>query len=229
MTMYDISRQQISILLVDDDLTFRQGLRTLIDFYRSQDENQIKVVGEASSAEQAVKLAIEQHPTLVLLDMELADQDGITVLTALKQTAYKGSVLVLSGHQEDEWVFRAMQAGAKGYIYKDHLATQLYTAITTVIQNQIYLSPEVATGFFHLFHFYSGRSLETNHKLNLTEREQEVLQWLTQGACNEEIAGHLYVTVATVKAHLTAIFTKLEVTSRTQAIIKALKLGLVQT
>lgn len=227
MPLCDVSPQQISILLVDDDLMFRQGLRTLIEFYSNQDESRFQIVGETSSAEQAVKLAVEQHPTLVLLDMELADQDGIAVLTALRQAVYKGAVLVLSGHQEAEWVFRAMQAGAKGYIYKDHLVTQLCTAITTVMQNQIYLSPEVATEFFHLFHFYSGRSLETRHKLNLTGREQEVLHWLIQGACNEEIASHMYVTVATVKAHLTAIFTKLEVTSRTQAIIKALKLGLV--
>jgi DNA-binding NarL/FixJ family response regulator len=103
----------------------------------------------------------------------------------------------------------------------------LCTAISTVLDGQVYLSPEVATGFFHLFHFYAGRSLTASHKLNLTEREQEVLRWLVQGVSNEEIANHLYVTVATVKAHLTAIFNKLGVNSRTQAIIKALKLGLV--
>lgn len=227
MTVCNVSLQHISILLVDDDPHFRQGLRTLIDFYSNRDGFHFEIVGEASSVEQAVKLAIEQHPALILLDMELAGQEGIAVLNELKQVAYKGSVLVLSGHQEDEWVFRAMQAGAKGYIFKEHLATQLFTAITTATNHQIYLSPEVATGFFQLFHFYAGRSLEANRKLKLTEREQEVLQWLIQGACNEEIANHLYVTVATVKAHLTAIFNKLEVTSRTQAIIKALKLGLV--
>ncbi|MGI0485210.1 response regulator [Pantanalinema rosaneae CENA516] len=221
------SQQMVSVLLVDDEPRFRQGLQTLLNFYNTNDVFKFNVVGEAASAEQALKLAEEQHPTLILLDMELAAQDGIAVLMGLSQISYKGKVLVLSGHREDEWVFRAMQAGANGYVFKDQLATQLCNAINTVMNGQVYLSPEVATGFFHLFHFYSGRSLEAKHKLHLTDREQEVLDWLVQGVSNEEIANHLFVTVATVKAHLTAIFTKLGVTSRTQAIIKALKLGLV--
>jgi DNA-binding NarL/FixJ family response regulator len=219
--------QQISILLVDDDPRFRQGLQTLINFYGNTNGINLRIVGEATSVDQALKVAAEQHPTLIFLDMELGSQDGITVLTGLRNQGYRGKVLVLSGHQEDEWVFRAMQAGASGYVFKDQLATQLCTAIATVTSGQVYLSPEVVTGFFHQFHFYAGRSLNANHKLNLTEREQEVLHWLVQGVSNEEIANNLYVTVATVKAHLTAIFNKLGVNSRTQAIIKALKLGLV--
>ena len=124
-------------------------------------------------------------------------------------------------------MFRAMQAGANGYVLKDCIATQLCEAISTVLKNEIYLAPELATSFFRMFHFYTGRSLQASRNLHLTEREQEVLHWLVQGASNEDIAKHLYITVATVKAHLTAIFEKLGVNSRTQAIIKALKLGLV--
>jgi DNA-binding NarL/FixJ family response regulator len=120
-----------------------------------------------------------------------------------------------------------MQAGASGYVFKDRIATQLCDAIATILNDEVYLSPEVATHFFRLFHFYAGRSLQAKHTIHLTEREQEVLHWLVQGASNEEIAQHLYITVATVKAHLTAIFEKLKVTSRSQAIVKALKLGLV--
>lgn len=221
------SLQQISIVLVDDDPQFRQGLQTLINFYNVNQELHFKVVGEASTSEQAVKVIAEQHPTLVLLDMELSSDTGINVLASLQKLPYKGNVLVLTGHQEPEWVFRAMKAGASGYLFKENLATELYIAIETVIEKQIYLAPKVATSFFHLFHFYSGRSLEANSSLHLTDREQEVLHWLVQGASNEEIANHLYVTVATIKAHLTAIFNKLEVSSRTQAIIKALKLGLI--
>lgn len=217
----------ISILLVDDEQRFRQGLRTLLDFYNVNGSSRFDVVGEAASVDQALKLTLEQHPALILLDLELPPSDGVTALIHLRELSYKGKVIVLSAHREDEWVFRAMQAGASGYVFKDCLATQLCEAIKTVMNDEVYLSPEVATHFFRLFHFYAGRSLQACQSLHLTEREREVLHWLVQGASNEEIAKHLYITVATVKAHLTAIFEKLAVTSRTQAIVKALKLGLV--
>ncbi|MDI9638271.1 response regulator transcription factor [Geitlerinema splendidum] len=217
----------ISTLLVDDEPRFRRGLRTLLDFYNTNSNWQFEITGEAASVEQAVKLATEQHPTLILLDLELPPSDGINALLCLKQVSYKGKVLVLSAHREDEWIFRAMQAGASGYLFKDCLATQFCEAIQTIMNDEIYLAPAVATAFFRLFHFYSGRSLQACQAVHLTEREQEVLHWLVQGASNEEIASKLYITVATVKAHLTAIFEKLNVNSRTQAIVKALKLGLV--
>lgn len=222
-----IAVQPVSVLLVDDEPRFRQGLRTLLEFYNVNQNLRFEVVGEAATVEQALNLAVEQHPALILLDMELPAADGITALMQLKELAFKGKVLALSAHHEDEWVFRAMQAGACGYVFKDRLATQLMEAITTTLNDQIYLSPEVATHFFRLFHFYAGRSIQACKAVHLTEREQEVLHWLVQGASNEEIAHHLYITVATVKAHLTAIFEKLSVSSRTQAIVKALKLGLV--
>lgn len=219
--------QLISILLVDDDPIFRKGLQTLLSFYSSTGTWRFQVVGEAASVDQALKLAVEQHPSLILLDLELPQDDGITALLRLREQSYPGKVLVLSAHQGDEWVFRAMQAGANGYVFKDQIASQLCPAIATVINDEVYLAPDVATSFFRMFHFYTGKSLQASQALHLTEREQEVLHWLVQGASNELIAQHLYITVATVKAHLTAIFEKLGVNSRTQAIIKALKLGLV--
>ncbi|MBD0364069.1 MAG: response regulator transcription factor [Coleofasciculus sp. C3-bin4] len=221
------SIQPISILLVDDEQRFRQGLRTLLGFYNANGDLRFDIVGEAASVDQALNLTVEQRPALILLDLELPPSDGVTALIRLGELPYKGKVLVLSAHREDEWVFRAMQAGACGYVFKDRLATQLCEAIATVMRDEVYLSPEVATHFFRLFHFYAGRSLQACQAIHLTEREQEVLNWLVQGASNEEIAQHLYITVATVKAHLTAIFEKLAVNSRTQAIVKALKLGLV--
>ncbi|OLP16742.1 DNA-binding response regulator [Leptolyngbya sp. 'hensonii'] len=223
------AQQPVSVLLVDDEPRLRQGIRTLLGFYSANSPFTFEVVGEAADASQAIKLVAEQHPGLIVLDLELLTEDGITVLHHLREMAYRGKVLVLSAHREDEWVFRAMQAGASGYVFKDNLATQLCTALNTVLNDQVYLSPEVATCFFRLFHFYAGRSLAICQKFDLTEREQQVLNWLIQGASNEAIAEHLYITVATVKAHLTSIFNKLSVTSRTQAIIKALKLGLVNS
>ncbi len=212
----------ISLLLVDDSQPFRQGLRTLLDFYNASASPPVVVVGEAVTAPQAIKLAQTQRPNLMLLDMELAQ-----VLGHLRELPQAPRVLVLSVHREDEWVFRAMQAGAQGYVCKDRVADQLITAITTVLRDEIYLSPQLAASFFRLFRFYGGQPRHSDHTVHLTDREQEVLHWLVQGASNDAIARHLHVTVATVKAHLTGIFEKLNVTSRTQAIVKALKLGLV--
>ncbi|MBW4505776.1 MAG: response regulator transcription factor [Scytonematopsis contorta HA4267-MV1] len=223
------TKELVSILLVDDEPKFRQGIRTLLNFYSASGSVNLDIVGEAASVEQALKLTVEQHPALILLDLGLASEDGIAALLRLSELPYKGRVLILSAHHDDEWVFRAMQAGAWGYVFKDHVATQLCEAIRMVMDGKVYLPPEVATGFFRLFHFYSGQSLLSSTSVHLTEREHEVLNWLVQGASNEQIAKHLFITVATVKAHLTAIFEKLGVTSRTQAIVKALKLGLACT
>lgn len=217
----------VSLLLVDDSQPFRQGIRTLIDFYNVSGSPPLVVVGEAVTAAQALKLVQAQHPNLMLLDMELAQGDGLAVLGYLRDLPQAPRVLVLSVHREDDWVFRAMQAGAHGYVCKDRVADQLITAITTVLRDEIYLSPPLAASFFRLFRFYGGQPQHSDHTVHLTDREQEVLHWLVQGASNDAIARHLHVTVATVKAHLTGIFEKLQVTSRTQAIVKALKLGLV--
>lgn len=174
---------------------------------------------------------LEAHnPKIALLDMDLGEGTGLDVLQRLKTLGLETRVLSLSAHCEDEWIFQAMQAGAKGYVAKDKLATQLYDALRTVLQDEIYLDPQLTSRFFRLFH--SSTSIRPvpieGTKIRLTDREREVLYWLVQGASNENIAKELYITVATVKAHLTAVFEKLKVRSRTQAIVKALKLGLVE-
>jgi DNA-binding NarL/FixJ family response regulator len=217
----------VSILLVDDCFTFRQGLKNLLEFYNTTSSWQFQIVGQAASLQQALNLAVEQSPTLILLDMELAPGSGIDLLHHLRLHVKKSHVLVLSGHQEEELIFQAMQAGARGYLFKHHLFEQLLEAVQVVLQNQIYLCPEVATRFFQRFHFVAGRSMAGLQTVHLTEREREVLQWLAQGASNEVISQQLNITVGTVKAYLTSIFEKLGVNSRTQAALQALKLGLV--
>ncbi|MEM9539696.1 MAG: response regulator transcription factor [Cyanobacteria bacterium P01_E01_bin.42] len=224
--------QTISILLVDDNPGFRQGLRVLLDTYSDRGEVRYEVMGEAANVSEMRVLLEQKHPNLIFLDLELsenkAENNGIDALISLQELSYEGKVLVLSSHQDESWIFRAMQGGAKGYIFKDCLTEQLDEAIATVLDDKIYLAPEVATRFFRQFQVYAGHSLPIAKSLKLTEREQEVLHWLVQGASNDAIAKKLYVTVATVKAHLSSIFTKLEVKNRTQAIVRAIRLGLVQ-
>ena len=223
-----MNEQQISVLLVDDEESFRQGLCNLLAFYKNSNSLAVEVIGEANCVEQALKLTTQKVPKLILLDMELVGSDGITALARLKEIGYGGKVLVLSAHQEDDYIFQAMQKGAAGYLFKTCVATQLYDAINTIMQSKIYLPPEATSSFFRRFQANLDSIHQQKHQLHLTQREQEVLNLLSQGASNDEIAKKLYVTIATVKAHLTSIFEKLNVTSRTQAIVTAIKLGLVQ-
>jgi DNA-binding NarL/FixJ family response regulator len=218
--------RQLGVLIVDDEDRFRAGLVTFLGFVNI--DRSIDIVGEANNVDRALELAQQKQPDLILLDLELAESDGITAMLDLKNIPYHGKILVLSGHQEDEWIFRAMQAGASGYVFKSRVATQLGEAINTVMRSEIYLPTEVASRFFRLFQAEADACGQTCQQLHLTKREREVLYWLTQGASNHQISQQLYVTVATVKAHLTSIFEKLKVTSRAQAIVAAVRLGLIR-
>jgi DNA-binding NarL/FixJ family response regulator len=218
----------ISVLLVDDNYDFRQGLQALLNFYGSTGNLKFQVVGRAATVEQALELAEQQSPELILLDLELGDEDGIQFLQR-HQTLQKSSrVLVLSGHDGDDWIFQAMRFGARGFVAKQHLSMQLLEAINIIMREDVYMSSAVLTGFLRSFHFYEGRSLQQkNVAIHLTDRERDVLHCVVHGASNEQIADQLNITIGTVKAYLTAIFEKLNVRSRTQAALKALKIGLI--
>lgn len=219
----------ISVMLVGDNLLLQSSLQSLLNFYNLSSLCKFNVVGEAICGKQAIKLAQKKPPFLILLDLDLSQgqEEAIATLIELSQLPKNPKILVLSEQREDSYIFRVMQAGAFGYLLKEHISAQLHAAITTVSNGQIYLGPEMVTKFFRMFHFHEGRSFPESNPYNLTNREQEVLKLLVEGACNQTIAKDLCVTVATVKAHLTAIFEKLEVDSRSKAIVKALKLGLV--
>lgn len=142
--------------------------------------------------------------------------------------------MILSAHEEEEMIFKSMFLGAKGYIFKSNVVSQLREAIDTIIDAKIYLPPEVATRFFRSFEYYANNFIELENNENnrendyhLTHREKDVLGYLIQGLSNEEIARELYVTIATVKAHLGSIFSKFCVKNRTQAIVIALKENII--
>ncbi len=229
MLTQDTQPKTLSTLLVDDDPCFRGGVRTLLDFYSIQDHT-LSVIGEANRPDLALSLVEQFNPELILIDMELIEGDGLTLLQQIQERDLSCKTLVLSGHQEDSWIYQAMQCGANGYVFKGQVSHQLFDAITAVIDDQFYLPPEVATGFFRSFQ-KTQTSLPTQmgQACELSEREQEVLYWLVQGASNDKIATTLFISVATVKAHLTNIFLKMQVESRTQAIVAAIKLNLVQS
>lgn len=217
----------LSALLVEDDLYFRTGIRNLLDFYHIQN-HKISVVGEASRPALALTLAEQHTPDLILLDMELSEGNGLILLQQLQDSNVSSRTLVISGHQEDFWIYQAMQAGADGYVFKSQVAERLLDAINTIMQERVYLPPEVATGFFRRFQkTLTALPTQIGEPCELSQRENDVLGCLVQGLSNDEIAKHLYISVATVKAHITNIFLKLQVTSRTQAIVAAIKMNLV--
>ena len=160
--------------------------------------------------------------------MELSEGNGLTLLQQLQESNVSSKTLVLSGHQEDSWIYQAMQAGADGYVFKSQVVERLLEAVNTVMQDRVYLPPEVATGFFRRFQkTQTALPTQISEPCELSQRENEVLGCLVQGLSNDETAKQLYISVATVKAHITNIFLKLQVTSRTQAIVAAIKMNLV--
>lgn len=128
--------RSLLILIVDDDDRFREGLATFLSF--ASVDQAISIIGEATHIDRALELAHQYQPDLILLDLELTDGNGITALINLKNIGYHGKILVLSGHQEDEWIFRAMQAGASGYVFKSRVVNQLGEAIDTIMRSEIY-------------------------------------------------------------------------------------------
>ncbi|PSB30000.1 response regulator [Chlorogloea sp. CCALA 695] len=224
-----VEQTKLSILLVDDDRQFRSGIRTFLSCSQIQDRA-INVIGEADCPALALSLAEQNTPDLILIDMELIGGDGLSLLQQLQNSNTSSKTLVVSGHQEDYWIYQAMQSGADGYVFKSQVSQQLLDAIASIVQDQIYLPPEVATGFFRRFQkTQASLPSQIGQPCKLSERESDVLYWLVQGASNDEVAKQLYISVATVKAHLTNVFLKLQVTSRTQAIVAAIKMNLVQS
>ena len=226
------SSTDYSLVIVDDDFYFRKGL---INFLTEQNHHSktrklcLSVVGEADNKDQTLELNQKYKPDLVILDLDLGNQqlDGIGILRHLKQQTHQPQVLMLSASRHDREIYKAMSAGASGYLIKEQITSQLLEAIVTVTEGKIYLPPEVATSFFSFFHHKSTQPQTTNTSFEFTHREKEVLALLVEGKSNQKIAEQLFITIATVKAHLTSIFGKLQVSNRSQAIVKALHLQLI--
>ena len=223
-----------SLLIIDDNHKFRNNLKTLIQLYNQSNLSEFNLIGDTDSVTQGKLLLDKYQPQILLLDLELHHESGLEILKHLASKDYQSKTLILSAHEEEEMIFQAMFLGAKGYVFKLNVVSQLLEAIDTVINEKVYLPPEAATGFFTSFNHYVTElnNLEVFDKkpqndYQLTQREKEVLEYLVQGLSNEEIAKKLFVTIATVKAHLGSIFSKFCVKNRNQAIVMALKENIV--
>lgn len=203
-----------TVLLVDDHPVVRSGLRAVLD---TGDE--IKIVGEAATGEEAIVLASHLKPDVVLCDLRLGDGiNGIQTTAALRGLDPAPAVLILTTFDRDSEILGAVEAGAAGYLLKDVAPEVIVEGLQRAAAGEVFLAPDLASRVM------KGMSRPTP---KLTDRELEVLKLLVKGVTNQEIARALFVTEATVKTHLTHIFTKLEVDSRSRAILLAQETGLV--
>jgi DNA-binding NarL/FixJ family response regulator len=207
-------------LIVDNHTLFRQGLVSLL-----QSEPGLQVIGEASGGEEALKLAQELQPDVVLMDVKMPGMDGVEATRRLQETTPHVRVLMLTVSEEEENLFAAIQAGARGYILKNADADELLQAIQRVHAGEAMLSPVMTFRLLQVLR--SGGAPTHSSELPLTPREQDVFQLLVQGVSNRQIAQSLTITENTVKTHVRNILEKLELHSRSEVAAYARRLNLI--
>lgn len=214
----------IRILLVDDQELFREGLRTLLSVHHEFD-----VVGEAPNGEEALRMAANLRPNVVLMDLRMPVLDGVQTTRRLHNILPECKVIVLTTFDDDEDIFEGLRAGAVGYLLKDVSSTKLFEAIQAAAHGESFLQPSIAARVVAEFSRLASQTPRRYDPLveSLSDREMEVLRLVATGASNREIAGTLVVAEGTVKNHVTSILRKLEVQDRAQAVLKARDIGLI--
>lgn len=205
----------IRILVADDHSVVREGLRTFLGL-----DSELEIVGEATNGDEAVQLARQLKPDVVLMDLKMPKLDGVTATGIIRGELPDTEVVALTSVLDDASVFGALKAGAIGYLLKDAEAEELRRAIKAAAEGQVHLSPQAAARLVR--EVRAPENPET-----LSERETSVLRLLAQGHSNKELAQALGISEKTVKTHVTSILNKLHASSRTQAALYAVRSGLV--
>ena len=210
------------LLLVDDHAVVRSGLRMLLE-----NEREIEIVGEAGNAEDAIKAAIRLTPNLILMDIGLPDLSGIDATREIKKRLPEVSIVALTIHEDEEYFFKMLEAGASGYVPKRAAPDELLTAIRAAAKGEVYIYPSLAKLLVRDF-LSGGRPADEQTSSGLTEREQEILTHLAEGANNEEIATALVISPKTVARHRENIMRKLNLHSRAELVRYAIRKGIIK-
>lgn len=209
---------KISVLIADDHSIVRQGLKQILEL-----EKDITVIAQASNGGEAIKLAKECKPDVILMDINMPGINGLQAIKELKQENTTSRIIVLTIHEDREYLFKTLQMGAEGYVLKDAETSVLISAIRSVYNGQSYIQPNLTKELVKEFNRVTLHEKEKTDDNNLTSREVEVLGLIAEGMINKEIAKQLYISEKTVKNHVSNIFKKLDVSDRTQAAIYAFK------
>ncbi len=201
----------IRVLIADDHAIFRQGLATII----SRDPDMV-VIAQAENGQQAIDLFREHQPDVTLMDLRMPEVEGVEAITAIRAEFKPARIIVLTTYDSDEDIYRGLQAGAKGYLLKETEPDELLNAIRAIHRGQQYIPPDVG-----------AKLVQRLSNPVLSERELAVLRAMAQGMSNAEIAAALSIGEGTVKSHVNRILSKLDVNDRTQAVIVAVKRGIV--
>jgi len=207
------------ILIADDHPVFRDGIRKLFD-----EQEEMEVVGQADDGEEAIKLAIDLKPDLVIMDIMMPNVNGIEATKKIKAELPGTAILLVSGYSYDSYVLAALRAGAAGFLSKGARSNEILNAVTAIREGDSVLDPSLA--YKIVTELISAGDSDTKPQLGeLHDRELEILKLAGKGMTNRAIADELFLSVRTVQSHFANIFGKLNVGSRTEAVLRALKVG----
>lgn len=214
--------EPVHIVIADDHELARAGLRGLLE-----GEPGLQLVGEACNGREAVEICAQLRPDLVLMDVRMPEMDGLEATRAIKKVSPKTSIIIVTMHENPEYLIAAIRAGAAGYLFKNTSRKELIAAIHQVLKGESFLNTELTR---QLLHRLASETRTTGRLIPdpLTPREMDVLRLLTQGQTNREIAQNLSISTGTVKVHVEHIIAKLKVSDRTQAAVRAVELGLIR-
>lgn len=214
--------KKIKLLVADDHKIFRQGIKMLLE-----EESDLQVVGEASDGREAVKKATELKPDVILMDIAMANLNGLEATRQIKKQLPSAKVIMVTMHKNEEYVLQSFQAGASGFILKEGAVEELVSAIRSINSGKSFLSPSISKTLIDAYmrKMETGKT-ETPFDL-LTDREREVLQLIAEGYTNREVAKSLFISVKTVEAHRAHIMQKLNIHDIAKLVKYAIQKGLV--
>jgi len=214
----------IRVLIADDHALFREGVNAIL-----KSVPDIEIVGEAGTGQEALTLASELTPDVILMDIQMPDLNGVEATQRILKTQPDTGIIIVTMLEDDDSLFSAMRAGARGYVLKGADKAEMLKSIRAVAEGEALFGPTIAARLLNFFHENPQKSKNESPSIafpELTDREREILGCIARGDTNEEITEQLSISLKTVRNHVSSIFNKLQVTNRTQAAIRARDAGL---